>query len=51
MDKMADSKKEEDAKRRVKSGWIRVGMMIEALAISEDAAQSGPEEAHRKDEE
>ena len=35
-----DQKNEEQIKKRVKSGWIRVGMMIEALAISEDAAQS-----------
>ncbi len=35
-----DKKKEEEAKRRVKQGWIRVGMMIEALAISKDTAES-----------
>lgn len=35
-----DRKKEEDAKNRVKNGWIRVGMMIEALAISKGTAES-----------
>lgn len=40
MDKNVDMKKQEDAKRRVKNGWIRVGMMIEALAISKETAES-----------
>ena len=40
MDKIADKKKEENAKKRVKDGWIRVGMMIEALAVSKDTATS-----------
>jgi len=35
-----DKKKEEESKRRVKNGWIRVGMMIEALAISKETADS-----------
>jgi hypothetical protein len=35
-----DRKVDEQVKSRVKSGWIRVGMMIEALAISKDTAES-----------
>jgi len=35
-----DKKTEEQVKSRIKSGWIRVGMMIEALAISCNAAES-----------
>jgi len=37
---IVDKKKEEEAKKRVKNGWIRVGMMIEALAVSKEAAES-----------
>jgi hypothetical protein len=35
-----NKKKEEEAVKRVKQGWIRVGMMIEALAISKETAES-----------
>ena len=35
-----DRKKEEEAKKRVKNGWIRAGMMIEAMAVSREAAES-----------
>ena len=35
-----DKKLDEQVKSRVKSGWIRVGMMIEALAISRETAES-----------
>jgi hypothetical protein len=39
MEKM-DRKLEEQVKSRVKNGWIRVGMMIEAMAISRETASS-----------
>ena len=31
-----DKKVEEKVRKRVKEGWIKVGMMIEAMAISKD---------------
>ncbi len=40
MDKRADKKKEEEACKRVKEGWIRAAMMIEALAITKETAES-----------
>jgi hypothetical protein len=35
-----DKKREEESKKRVKDGWIRVGMVIEALAVSRETAGS-----------
>jgi hypothetical protein len=37
---MDPKKLEEETKKRMKSGWIRVGMMIEAMAISKETAES-----------
>lgn len=37
---MVDKKKLEDSNKRVKNGWIRVGMIIEVLAITKEAAES-----------
>jgi hypothetical protein len=31
---------EDQVKKRMKEGWIRVGLMIEAMAISKEAAES-----------
>lgn len=35
-----DKKLEEQVKSRMNNGWIRVGMMIEAMAISRETAES-----------
>ena len=35
-----DKKTEDRVKKKMKEGWIKVGMMIEAMAISKDAAGS-----------
>ncbi|MBN2042760.1 MAG: hypothetical protein JW754_03045 [Candidatus Aenigmarchaeota archaeon] len=38
-----DKKMEEDMKKRVKSGWIRSSVMVEAMAINEKAAKGALE--------
>jgi hypothetical protein len=35
-----DKKTEDQVKKRMKEGWIRVGMMVEVMAISKEAAES-----------
>lgn len=35
-----DKKTEDRVKKRIKEGWIRVGMMIEVMAVSKEAAES-----------
>ena len=37
---MDPKKREEEVKRRLKDGWIKVGFMIEAMAISKEATES-----------
>jgi len=38
-----DTKTKETAEKRVKEGWIRTAMMIEVLAVSENASKSALE--------
>jgi len=38
-----DKKMEEEIKKRVKSGWIRSSVMVEAMAIDENSAKSALE--------
>lgn len=40
---MADDKLQEKVKKKIKEGWIRATMMVEAMAVSEDAAKSALE--------
>jgi hypothetical protein len=35
-----DKKTEEQVRKRMKEGWIRTSMMIEAMAVSKDAVES-----------
>ncbi|MFH1236780.1 MAG: hypothetical protein V1648_00030 [Candidatus Aenigmatarchaeota archaeon] len=37
---MDPKKREEEARKRLKNGWIKVGFMIEAMAISKTAVES-----------
>ncbi|NIP39990.1 MAG: hypothetical protein GTN39_00540 [Candidatus Aenigmarchaeota archaeon] len=38
-----DKKTEEQVSKKMKDGWIRTGMMVEAMAVSKDAVQSALE--------
>jgi hypothetical protein len=43
-----DDQKSEKAEKKVKEGWIKSWMMIEALAVSEDAVKSALEQHVKK---
>jgi hypothetical protein len=40
MDKMKEKKTEEQVNKKMKEGWIRTSMMVEAMAISDKAVES-----------